>query len=40
MRAYYVRFLKRMKYTKGQVYVDNLFSLGTITQEVYNAVMG
>lgn len=39
MRDYYVRFLKRMTEIKGQAYIDNLLSLGTITQEEYDAIM-
>lgn len=39
MRDYYVRFLKRMLKIRGQSYIDSLLTLGTITQEEYNAIM-
>lgn len=39
MRDYYVRFLKRMKDIRGVEYIDNLLSLGAITQEEYDAIL-
>lgn len=39
MRDYMVRFLIRIYPVKGKEYMDTLLSLGTITQDEYNAVV-